>query len=183
MAYNSRRGFAAMDPREQREISRRGGEHSHGGRRRNYDSDYDDYDYEDRDYDEYDEDDDEPRSRYDRYEEDDEDYDDRRGRYGQAEDDDWDERGRGRRWYRDEDDDDYGRNRSFGGRRGFASMPREEVRRIAARGGRASHGHGQGASSRISNGRRSRSSTRGQSWSGSSRSSRSGRRGYGGRSH
>src|SRR2546423_468301 len=35
----SRRGFAAMDPDEQREIARMGGRASHGGRSRDYDDD------------------------------------------------------------------------------------------------------------------------------------------------
>jgi general stress protein YciG len=39
MAERSKRGFAAMDPEEQREISRRGGEASHGGRGRDEEED------------------------------------------------------------------------------------------------------------------------------------------------
>src|ERR1051326_3991939 len=95
----------------------------------------------------------EPRSnrgRYGREEEDEEDYDD----YDRDEDfeneyEDYDDDDYGR-----EEDEDYneyetgrgrGRERS---RQGFASMPRNEVRRIAAMGGNSSpRGHGDGRSS------------------------------------
>lgn len=150
---SSRRGFAAM-PREQvRRIASMGGRASHGGRG----SDYEDEDDDDRSYrsrsssrwedDDYDDDNDNEESGYrmrggsDEYFDEDE-YDD---------DDDY-----------NEDDDEGGR----GSRRGFASMPREQVRRIASMGGRASHGGGRGRGSS------SRSSSRGGRSSGRSQSSR-----------
>ncbi len=51
---SGRRGFASMDPEERRQIARRGGQASHGGRgyqEEDYDEDYE----EDEDYDDYDE--------------------------------------------------------------------------------------------------------------------------------
>jgi len=102
----SRRGFAAMPKEEVRRIAAMGGHASHGGRGS-------DYDYEERSS----------------------------------------SRGGG------------GRSGGRGGstsRRGFASMPREEVRRIAAMGGHASHG-GRGSDYDYDEGYEERGSSRGGS--------------------
>jgi general stress protein YciG len=170
---HSRRGFAAMDRSEQRRIAAMGGRASHGGRSRPNDDYYEENDnrgrrfsrrggemsrgdrggYESResDYDEdYDFNEDENNNRgysargSDDYDEEQE----RGGRYGGRgydRDSDYDERysARGSDYDEDEDynDDRGGRG---GGRRGFAAMDPEEQRRIAAKGGRASHGGGRG---------------------------------------
>jgi general stress protein YciG len=126
MARNtSNRGFASMDPERQRRISSMGGRSSQSGSSR---EDYRDYDSED-DYDDYDDEYD-PQSNYDN------DYDD-----------DFEDRGyRSRSNDSDYDEDDNNSSRHWGsrrnGNRGFASMPREEVRRIASMGGRAAHEYG-----------------------------------------
>jgi general stress protein YciG len=129
---SGRRGFAAMDPDEQREIARRGGEASHGGQGRSYESrgsnDYDDDDYNDQ-----------QSSRNNNEDYDDEDYEDRRQEYQT--------RGQGQDWQSDSDDDGYDDRRSSsndndnggGSRRGFASMDPQEQREISRRGGQASH--------------------------------------------
>ena len=74
MPRNSeRRGFASMDPDERRQIARRGGEASHGGRGgyRNYEEDqYEDDDYDQDEYDEDEDDDYDVQGSYDEYDED-----------------------------------------------------------------------------------------------------------------
>lgn len=117
----SRRGFAAMDPEEQREIASRGGRASHGGRGRNNEGRYHDED----------QDDEERYSRSGRYQDED--------RYEDEDEDESNYRSN-RRNYDDEDERSYGRSRGQGGGRGFASMDPEERREIARRGGQASHG-------------------------------------------
>jgi general stress protein YciG len=128
---DDRRGFAAMDPEEHREISRRGGYSSQGGRGREFDE------WSDREG---------ARRGFD------DEYGDRGGgsRRGFGSMDPEERReiarmggrpshgGRGRDSYDDgrERDDDWG-GRS---RRGFAAMDPEEQREIARMGGRASHG-------------------------------------------
>lgn len=104
-----------------------------------------------------------------RYEEEDDDDYDYRNRYEDENDDDYDYDYQGQY----EDDDDYNHGRSGRGRQGFASMPREEVRRIASMGGRASHG---GRSERGDYSRGSRYDDR--SSNGRSGSRHSGRQGF-----
>jgi len=189
MAIRTQRGFASMDPEQRRRMSREGGrasQRSRGGRQYE-DEDYDDENYQEDDYEN-------PQNRYD----DDEDYDqygpgdeydekgdyNRRGEYGEG--DDYDDED-----YGDEnDDEDYdegrGQSRNMGGG-GFASMPREEVRRIASMGGRASgrgkgNGRLEGSRSRRKDefdGRRMRSFDNGRRYGDErGRSSSSGRRGF-----
>jgi general stress protein YciG len=136
MTRNSNnRGFASMDRDQRRQISSMGGRASHGGQREQYnDSDYDtednyeDYDqgYEDEDYDtegSYDE--------GDNYE--------NRGYNTRGYNNDYESRGSSRY----ESDYDGGRQHNGGAEnRGFASMDRDEVRRIASMGGRAAHERG-----------------------------------------
>jgi len=113
-----------MDPEEQRRIASMGGRASHGGRARDYESDWD----EDRGY----------QSRGRDYEED-YDYDEDEG-YGGWEEDEEEDFGSSRRSARE-----------GSSRRGFASMNPREQRRIASMGGRASHGGGRrGRSSKSS---------------------------------
>ena len=131
----SRRGFASMDPEEQRRIASMGGRASHGGQGRDWN--YDD-DRERRSFRVPDE--------------------GGRSRRGFAAMDPEEQRriasmggrashgGRGREG---DDDDDRFRSRgssmsSGGSRRGFAAMDPEEQREIARMGGRASHEYGRG---------------------------------------
>jgi len=139
---HGRQGFASMDPGRQRAIAAKGGRHSHDNDDdRRYD-DEDDYDY----YDEYDD-----RDYDDDYEEDENEGEDNRrsGRgYRQS---------GGPRGHQSRNPDGTfastsrsGRRRGSGGdtsKRGFASMNKSEVRRIAAMGGRASHGGHSGSRS------------------------------------
>lgn len=112
------------------------------------------------------------RGSYSRYEDEDDDYDndyDYQNSYD--DDDDYDYDQRDYNYDRRDYQSDYNDNRNGShGRQGFASMPHEEVRRIAAMGGRASHGGGRSYSSSrtdydynndYSNGRRSRSNNTG----------------------
>jgi len=126
-----------MDPEKRRRISREGGRASLRGIARREVEDYDDENYEDDDYEDpqnrYEDDEDydpyEPEDEYD--DEDDDRDDDRRNVYGEGDDYDDDE---GYADEYDDEDENYQdeRHRSRGrDGRGFASMPREEVRRIA----------------------------------------------------
>jgi hypothetical protein len=139
MAQNSNRGFASMDREERRRISSMGGRASHGGRgNESWNEDYDD-----RDYDQgYEDDDYDTQSNYDEdYE--DEDYGNTRGGYdSDYEDEDYDYEGsRGGRSQNRNGNSDSGRSNG-NGNRGFASMGRDEVSRIASMGGRAAHESG-----------------------------------------
>ena len=137
MAIRTQRGFESMDPEKRRRISREGGRASLRGIARREVEDYDDENYEDDDYEDpqnrYEDDEDydpyEPEDEYD--DEDDDRDDDRRNVYGEGDDYDDDE---GYADEYDDEDENYQdeRHRSRGrDGRGFASMPREEVRRIA----------------------------------------------------
>src|SRR5512138_3860608 len=119
---SDKRGFGSMDPERRRRIASEGGRASHGGRR-GREEDWDEYENEDEDYENT------------GYQDEEEDWEDENeGAYGNASYDDYEDEGYEEE---EEDEDDYDRGRRGGSRRGFGSMPREEVRRIASKGGRS----------------------------------------------
>jgi len=130
-----RRGFAAMEPEQRRQIASRGGRMSH----RSQDEDWDENEQND-----------ERSYRTSGRNRDDDDY----SSYGSEGGGDYAPRYSSGRDY-DEDegyyDDDEGSRRGRG-RQGFASMDEDEQRRIASMGGRASHGGGR-SQSRLRRGR------------------------------
>ncbi len=139
-SHTSKRGFAAMDPEEQREIASMGGHASHGGRGRDYESDDDDSPsrrHSDRD----DDDSHSSRSGSSRrgYSMDSEERGSHGGRSRDYDSDD-DHSYRSRRRYSDDDDTNERSGSRPNGRQGFASMDPDEQREIASMGGRASHG-------------------------------------------